>query len=118
VRTSADPAAASALILVLCRFCGRPESRPLSLRPRPLTARSKEAYVESVKKVVFSLVLGYLVLALASRAKESAGLLTCDCYQDCWCRRPGLSLFRWVFPRFHHNPGLEAWKKHQLDSAW
>jgi hypothetical protein len=30
---------------------------------------------------------------------------------------PGLSLFRWVFPRFHHNPGLEAWKKRQLAEA-
>ena len=29
----------------------------------------------------------------------------------------GLSLFRWVFPRFHHNPEIEAWKKQQLDPS-
>jgi hypothetical protein len=57
-----------------------------------------------------SLVLGYLNLALASKAKEAAGFLSWDCYPDCWCRKPGLSLFRWVFPRFHHNPGIERWK--------
>jgi hypothetical protein len=50
-----------------------------------------------------------------SKAKEGAGLFSCDCYPDCWCRKPGLSMFRWVFPRFHHNPALEAWKKQQFD---
>jgi hypothetical protein len=70
-----------------------------------------------VKRIVLSLVLGYVVLALASRAKEAAGMMTCDCDPDCWCRKPGLSLFRWVFPRFHRNPGLEAWKKQQLDPS-
>jgi hypothetical protein len=70
-----------------------------------------------VKKLVLWLALVYLVLALTSRAKEAAGFLTCDCYPDCWCRKPGLSLFRWVFPRFHHNPGLEEWKERQADAA-
>ena len=70
-----------------------------------------------MKKLVLSLALGYLVLALMSRAKEAAGFMTCDCYPDCWCRKPGSSLFRWVFPRYHHNPGIEAWKKPQADAA-
>lgn len=70
-----------------------------------------------MKKLVLSLALGYLVLALMSRAREAAGFMTCDCYPDCWCRRPSLSLFRWVFPRYHHNPGIEAWKKKQADAA-
>ena len=67
-----------------------------------------------MKKVLLSLVLGYVVLGLIGRAKEAAGVMTCGCYPDCWCRKPGLSLFRWVFPRYHHNPELEAWKKRQL----
>jgi hypothetical protein len=70
-----------------------------------------------MKRIVLPLVIGYLALAVASRAREAAGLLACDCYPDCWCRKPGLSLFRWVFPRFHHNPGIEACKKQQLDLA-
>jgi hypothetical protein len=68
-----------------------------------------------VKKLLLSLVVGYVVLGLIGRAKEAAGLRTCDCDPDCWCRRPGLSIFRWVFPRYHRNPGLEAWKRQQLD---
>jgi hypothetical protein len=68
-----------------------------------------------MRKLVGSLLLGYIVLALYYRAKERAGLLRCDCYPDCWCKQPGLSLFRWVFPRLHRNPALEAWKKRQLE---
>lgn len=70
-----------------------------------------------MRRFVTSVLIGYVVLALISRAKEAAGLLTCDCYSDCWCKKPRLSLFRWVFPRFHHNPGLEPWKKRQLAST-
>jgi hypothetical protein len=70
-----------------------------------------------MKKLALSLALVYLVLAVMTRAREAAGLLSCDCYPDCWCREPGLSLFRWVFPRFHHNPSLEAWKRERADAA-
>jgi len=72
------------------------------------------ATLDLVKRLLIALAIGYVVLALVSRAKEAAGLLRCSCYPDCWCQRPGLSLFRWVFPRFHHNPEIEAWKKRQL----
>jgi hypothetical protein len=70
-----------------------------------------------MKRVVLSLVIGYLVIALATRAKEEAGMMTCDCYADCWCRKPGLSLFRWVFPRFHHIPSVELWKRRHFDGT-
>ena len=70
-----------------------------------------------MKRLALSLLLGYVVLALIYKAREAAGLLSCDCNDDCWCRRPGLRLFRWVFPRYHRNPSLEAWKKRQLDSS-
>jgi hypothetical protein len=67
-----------------------------------------------VRRLLSAVVIGYLVMGATSRAMEAAGRMTCGCYPDCWCRKPGLSLFRWVFPRFHHNPDLEAWKKQQL----
>jgi hypothetical protein len=73
--------------------------------------------VDRMKRLLTSLIVGYVVLALFSRAKEAAGLMTCTCETDCWCKKPGLSLFRWVFPRFHHNPEIEAWKKRQLDET-
>ena len=65
----------------------------------------------TMKRLIASVIVGYVAIAVFARAKEAAGLIRCDCYPDCWCRKPGLSLFRWVFPQFHHNPGLEEWKK-------
>ena len=70
-----------------------------------------------MRKLLAVLALGYIALALYYRAREAAGLLTCECCPDCWCRKPGPSIFRWVFPRFHHNPRLEAWKKRLLEES-
>ncbi len=61
-----------------------------------------------MKKLVFSLFLIYVILALLGRAAEAVGLRTCGCAPDCWCKKPGLSLFRWVFPRFHSFAELEG----------
>lgn len=51
------------------------------------------------------LVLGgaYLLAAVGSRVAEQLGATACGCDDDCWCRRPGLSVFRWVFPRGHRS---------------
>ncbi len=46
----------------------------------------------------------YLALAAVGHARERSGSTTCDCRPDCWCKRPGLSVFRWVFP-FGHSLG-------------
>lgn len=43
----------------------------------------------------------YLVSALVGRLAESMGVVRCRCSGDCWCRQPGLSAFRWVFPYGH-----------------
>ncbi|WP_426566099.1 hypothetical protein ACPPVT_05925 [Angustibacter sp. McL0619] len=49
------------------------------------------------------LLLGlYLLAAVVGRVLETAGVSTCGCSADCWCKRPGLSTFRWVFP-FRHR---------------
>jgi hypothetical protein len=80
-------------------------------------ASELECYLDLVKRLLFALAIGYVVLALVSRAREAVGFMTCSCYPDCWCKKPGLSLFRRVFPRFHHNPEIEAWKKRQLDPS-
>lgn len=44
----------------------------------------------------------YLLLALLGQELERAHRLACGCLADCWCKRPGFSLFRWVFP-FRHR---------------
>jgi hypothetical protein len=42
-----------------------------------------------------------LFFAVVTRVAEAAGLRRCGCAPDCWCRRPGLNLFRWVIPVGH-----------------
>ncbi len=54
------------------------------------------------RRFVLLAVILYLAAALRSLAKESQGELQCPCQPDCWCKKPGLALFRWVFP-FRHS---------------
>jgi hypothetical protein len=63
--------------------------------------------------MLLALVIGYSVLGLVTRALEGAGVYRCGCQADCWCKRPGLSLFRWVLPRWHKTPTSVAWKAEQ-----
>jgi hypothetical protein len=60
-----------------------------------------------MKRVVAGLAGVYLLAALIGRVTEAMGIHTCGCAEDCWCRKPGLSVFRWVFPRGHHVYGRE-----------
>ena len=66
-------------------------------------------------RVLQAIVVGYVVLAAFTRAREAAGAYACACDPDCWCKSPGLSLFRWVFPRGHRNHALEVWKRAQFE---
>lgn len=45
----------------------------------------------------------YLTAAVVGHVRERFGAISCECGQDCWCRRPGLSLFRWVAPVGHRG---------------
>ena len=47
---------------------------------------------------------GYVGFALLGHLAERTGRLRCDCLPDCWCKRPGLSVFRWAFPYRHSLP--------------
>lgn len=53
------------------------------------------------KRLVASLSTLYLLFAVIGRLVERMGAVQCDCSPDCWCKRPILSTFRWVFPRGH-----------------
>jgi hypothetical protein len=44
------------------------------------------------------------MVAVLTRIMEAAGVRTCGCDEDCWCRRPGLDLFRWIVPVGHSGP--------------
>lgn len=52
-------------------------------------------------RVELKVIGTYLALALLGHALERSGVQRCDCREDCWCKRPGLSLFRWVAPIGH-----------------
>jgi hypothetical protein len=51
-------------------------------------------------------VLGlYLLSAVIGRFVEAMGAVHCGCGPACWCKRPILSTFRWVFPFRHRLRG-------------
>jgi len=59
--------------------------------------------LNGVKRVAVTVLAVYAVAAAATRAAESAGAVRCGCGPDCWCKRPFLSAFRWVFPYQHRG---------------
>lgn len=69
-----------------------------------------------MKRAVLVLVGGYLLIAAGNRIAEHLGAMHCGCAADCWCRRPGLSLFRWVFP-WGHRSAHTAEDRAELDST-
>lgn len=54
-----------------------------------------------MKRALMSLAGLYLLFAVIGRFVEGMGAVECGCADDCWCKRPVLSTFRWVFPRGH-----------------
>jgi hypothetical protein len=55
-----------------------------------------------MRRIVVRVVGLYLLFAVIGRFVEEMGAVECGCKPDCWCKRPGVSVFRWVFPRRHH----------------
>lgn len=54
-----------------------------------------------MRKVATYLSAFYVGAVVMSKGLERNGLLSCGCPHDCWCHRPGLSIFRWTFPVGH-----------------
>jgi hypothetical protein len=50
-------------------------------------------------------LVGYVLAGLVALGLERVGYYGCGCEPDCWCKRPGLNVFRWVFPYRHHLAG-------------
>jgi len=57
-----------------------------------------------MKRALVSLAGLYLLFAIIGRFVEGMGAVECGCAEDCWCKRPVLSTFRWVFPLGHQCP--------------
>jgi len=60
----------------------------------------------SMKRALKLTVLGYVLVGLLALGLERAGVYECGYEPNFWCKRPGLKVFRWVFPRFHQ---LRPW---------
>ena len=63
-----------------------------------------EVAVDGLKRPLVGLASLYVLFGLIGRFVEGMGAAQCECTSDCWCKRPALSLFRWVFP-FGHRCG-------------
>jgi hypothetical protein len=57
-----------------------------------------------LRRIVGSLIGLFLLFAVIGRFVEEMGAVRCGCGADCWCKRPILSTFRWVFPWKHRPP--------------
>jgi hypothetical protein len=55
-----------------------------------------------MRRIVLAIVGLYLLLAVIGRFVERMGAVTCRCDPGCWCKKPVISAFRWVFP-FEHR---------------
>lgn len=60
-----------------------------------------DAYLGCMSRILRSVVGLYVLFALIGRFVEAMGAVRCGCATTCWCHRPGLSAFRWVFPVGH-----------------
>lgn len=57
-----------------------------------------------MKRAMIALAGLYLLFAVIGRFVEGMGAVECGCSDECWCKRPVLSIFRWVFPWRHRFP--------------
>jgi hypothetical protein len=73
-----------------------------------------KAYPRLVRRIIVRALPLYLLFAIIGRFVEEMGAVSCGCSPDCWCKKPVLSTFRWVFPYGHR--GFSAGELAALDS--
>lgn len=58
-----------------------------------------------MRRMLLGLLGLYVLAGIVTSAAESTGMLgrTCGCRSDCWCKRPGMNLFRWVTRKKWHR---------------
>jgi hypothetical protein len=73
-----------------------------------------KAYPRLVRRIIVRVLSLYLLFAIIGRFVAEMGAVSCGCRPDCWCKKPVLSTFRWVFPYGHRAYSAE--EKAALDS--
>ena len=54
-----------------------------------------------MKRLLLGSASFYMLCAVTGRVAERLGVTRCGCAATCWCQRPLLSVFRWVFAYRH-----------------
>jgi hypothetical protein len=62
------------------------------------------------------LLLAGFVAGLAAINARIDATRHCYCQPDCWCQKPGLRHFRWMFPIGHKDASTE-WKQEMESSS-
>jgi hypothetical protein len=63
--------------------------------------------VSDMNRLLIGVGSTYLLFAIIGRFVEGMGAVQCQCAPECWCQRPLLSVFRWVFPFAHRSNNQE-----------
>src|SRR5262245_34120353 len=85
--------------------------------PRQCAVRSDAglATLAGMRRIILGGIAGVLLLAIGTRAADALRIggprLSCGCTEACWCKRPSLTVFRWVTPARWHHIGLTAEEK-------
>ena len=78
------------------------------------------AKLAPMRRILLTAVAAVLLLAAGTRAADALGVggvrLRCGCVETCWCKRPRLTVFRWVTPGRWHHIGLTAEEKQSRHS--
>ncbi len=69
--------------------------------PSAERAALRRGIVQHVKRLLVTATSVYFLFAVIGRFVEGMGAVRCGCRPDCWCQKPVLSTFRWVFPAGH-----------------
>ncbi len=91
---------------------GAPVADPLmaTVRTVDLFRAGEWTYASGMRRILLRSAEAYLLLAVSARAADALGVggvrFHCGCDESCWCKRPGLTLLRWVTPRVWHQIGL------------
>ena len=83
-------------------------------------SRRRVAKLPLMRRILLGTAVAVLLLAVGTRAADALGVggvrLRCGCVETCWCKRPGLTVFRWVTPGRWHHIGLTAEEKQSRHS--
>ena len=80
----------------------------MRLGPQTDACDDDAATLGNMRKMLLGGLRLFLLLAVLGHYLEHLGVTQCGCAPECWCKRPGLSFFRWVIPWGHRFPAADS----------